>query len=184
MIGKAERRMPLGVVLERRESESRWVDYTYQPIAVVPGASPLDPTGDDWKQVADGPGWVQFHAGTLDLELFKDETQGYKTNLSNFKPHIYVVLTPGEEADEPDLYPMLVTACPYAAESYTEDSEVLVEGVPMPPEIVGWLQAFCEAFHKEQPFYKRKRKPYDPRKQGFRQSPGAAADSRHRGRKN
>ena len=40
-------------------------------------------------------------------------TTGYQVNLSNHTPHVYVVLMPGTEADEPEFYPHLLTACPY-----------------------------------------------------------------------
>lgn len=81
------------------------------------------------------------------------------------------MLSPGEEADEPEVIPLLATACPYEAESYTEDSEQIVEGVPMPPEIVAWIQDFVDQYHVDVPFKKRKRKPYDPRKGGFGKPP-------------
>ncbi len=164
--------MELGVVIERRGSANKWLDFEHEVIAVVPGAKPMNPVDDDWRLLEQGDGFERFHAGTLTLELFKGETGGYKVNLSNFRPHVYVVLSPGEEAEDPDLFPTLVTVCPFEAERYTEDSEQMVEGVPMPPEIAGWLQAFCDAFHKDVPFVKRKRKPYDPRKGGFRRHGG------------
>ena len=62
------------------------------------------------------------------------------------------------------MVPFLVTVCPYEAESYTESGEEIVEGVPMPPEILGWVQAFVDTHHVDQPFKKRKqKKAYDPR---------------------
>ena len=34
-------KMRVGIVVERREIDNRWVDYTWQPVAVIPGAPPL-----------------------------------------------------------------------------------------------------------------------------------------------
>lgn len=158
--------MPLGVVIERKDSDSRWQDYAYQPIAVFAGAPPKDPR-EGWTQIREGDGWAHFHAATVPLELFRGETQGYRVNLSNMPPHIYIVLNPGEEIDDPEMLVHLVTACPYEAESYTEDTDQLVEGVVMPPEIAVWIKTFCDTHHKDVPFKKRKRKPYDPRKGDF-----------------
>ncbi|WNJ99163.1 molybdenum cofactor guanylyltransferase MobA [Thalassospiraceae bacterium LMO-JJ14] len=160
--------IPLGVVIERRDSDSRWQDYTYQPVAVFPGAPAKDPH-DEWVQLREGDGWVHFHAATMPLELFRGETEGYRVNLSNDPPHIYIVLNPAEEADDPEMLVHLVTACPYEAESYTEDTDQMVEGVVMPPEIAAWVKTFCDTHHKDVPFKKRKRKPYDPRKGDFQQ---------------
>lgn len=158
--------LDLGVVLERREIDNRWVDHVWHPAAVFTGAPPLEPKGE-WRQLREGEGVSHWHAGTLRLELFEGETRGYKINLSNPTPHIYVVLMPGSEEDEPEVYIHMVTVCPYEAESYTEDSDQLVEGVPMPPEVAAWVKDFCDRHHKDVPFQKRKRrKAYDPRK-GF-----------------
>ncbi|MEQ8318649.1 MAG: molybdenum cofactor guanylyltransferase MobA [Rhodospirillales bacterium] len=160
--------LPLGVVIERRESDSRWQDYAYRPVAVFPGAPAKDPHAP-WIKLSEGEGWTHFHAATMPLELYRGETEGYRVNLSNGVPHIYIVLSPGEEADDPEMLVQLVTACPYEAESYTEDTDQMVEGVIMPPEIVSWIKTFCDTHHKDVPFKKRKRKSYDPRKGDFQQ---------------
>ena len=163
--------IPVGVIIERREIDNPWQDHSFRPVAVVPGMPAME-EGADWRLIREGDGWVHFHAATLELELFPGETEGYKTNLSNFQAHIYVVIAPGEEADDPEVVPTLVTACPYEAESYMEDSEMIVEGVPMPEELAAWIGAFVETFHKDEVFKKRKnKKAYDPRKGGFRPRP-------------
>ena len=70
-------------------------------------------------------------------------------------------------SDDPEMLVHMVTACPFEAESYTEDSDQMVEGVMMPPEIAAWVKTFCDTHHKDVPFKKRKRKSYDPRKGDF-----------------
>ncbi len=159
--------IPVGIVIERRDVDNPWEDYTWAPVSVIPGAPPMETT-DEWKELRHGDGWIQYHAGTLELELVSSETDGYRTNLLNAQPYVYIVMTPGEEADEPEIMPLLATACPYEAEGYTEDSEQIVEGVPMPEEMVAWMTEFVEKYHVDVPFKKRKRKAYDPQKSGFR----------------
>ena len=168
--GGRRQSVPVGVVIERQEIDNPWQDYTWSPVAVIPGAQPLETEGE-WKLLREGDGWVQYHAATLELKIFSGETEGYRRNLSEEQPSVYIVLSPGEEADDPEVMPLLATACPYEAESYTEDSEQIVEGVPMPPEIVAWIQDFVDQYHVDVPFKKRKRKPYDPRKGGFGKPP-------------
>ncbi len=160
-------KMRVGVVVERREIESRWTDYTWEPVSVVPGAPPLkDP--NKWVPLRAGDSWEHFLIGTLEIELFRRETEGYRANMSNSPPHVYVVLTKGTEADEPEIVPFLVTVCPYEAESYTEGDEEIVEGVPMPEEVASWVQKFIDDYHVEEPFKKRKnKKAYDPSKGDF-----------------
>lgn len=169
---KTTEKMTVGIVVERRDADNRWEDYTWHPVAVIPGAPPLaDPR--EWRLLRQGEGWNQFHIGSLEIELFRGETEGYRANLSTAQSSLYVVLTLGEEADDPDILPFLVTACPYEAESYTESGEEIVEGVPMPAEIEAWVQAFVDEHHVDQPFKKRKNKAYDPRKGGFSKPPRA-----------
>jgi len=167
--------LPVGIVVERREIDNRWEDYAWSPVAVIPGAPPMD-DGSEWRLLREGEGWRHYMIGTLEIELFRRETNGYKVNLSNTPPHVYVVLSRGEEAEEAEIVPFMVTVCPYEAESYTEGGEDIVEGVPMPDEIAAWVQAFIDAHHVEEPFKKRKNKPYDPRKGGFSKRPRASLD--------
>ena len=173
-------KMAVGVVIERRDSDNRWIDYLWQPVAVIPGAPPLEEDGE-WRLLQEGEGWCQFHIGTLELELHRGETEGYRANLRS-SPQIYVVLARGEEADEPEVVPFLVTACPYEGESYTESGEEIVEGVPMPLEVQGWIEDFIEKHHVDQPFKKQKvRKAYDPRKGGFARNPSVRGNGEGRG---
>lgn len=160
--------MPLGVVLERRAIDHPWEDHAWRPVAVIPGA----PTVESWRRLGDGDGWVHYHAGTLDLELFPRETDGYRTNLGQPQPAVYVVLRTDEGDEEMgdghEVAPVLVTVCPHEAEGYVESGDEIVEAVPMPEEVAAWVQAFVDEHHVEVPFVKRKRDAYDPRKDGFR----------------
>ena len=167
----ADDSIPVGIVVERREIDNLWQDYIWSPVAVIVGAQPMDPT-DEWKELRRGEDWVHYLAGTLTLELFVAETDGYRTNLSNPQPYVYIVMTPGEAPGEPEIMPFIATVSPHEAEGYTEDSEQIVEGVPMPPDLVAWVSEFIEKYHVKVPFKKRKREPYDPRKGGFRGSKG------------
>src|SRR3546814_8427927 len=71
--------LPLGVVLEWRRVDHPWKDHDWRPVAVIPGAQPLDPRGP-WTLLREGEAVRQYHAGTLPLELFRSDTLGYKDN--------------------------------------------------------------------------------------------------------
>ncbi|SMF23828.1 Protein of unknown function [Tistlia consotensis] len=175
-------RVEVGIVLERRESRHPWLDFAWKPVAAIAGAPARDPRGD-WPVAAQGDDWIHFHAGTLTLEMFRKETEGYRVNLSQDPPRLFVVLRDPEdpEVDHP-IVPILVTACPYEAQDYLDSGSDLVEPVAMPPELVAFLRDFVERNHVEQPFKKRQRRPYDPRKVGFAGSGGPAPVERPRGR--
>jgi len=92
--------LPVGIVVERREIDNPWEDFSWHPVAVIPGAPPL--ADDlDWRLLREDEGWRHFFIGTRELELFWRETEGYKANLANTPARVYVVLSRGEEADEP-----------------------------------------------------------------------------------
>ncbi len=165
--------LPLGVVLERRRSDHPWQDNVWRPSGVIPGAPTLDPHGS-WTLLREGEGFAQYHGGTLTLSLFRKETEAYKVNLSQEPPRIFVIL---RSEDEPgsahDIVPFLVTASPYEAQDYLDSGEEIVEGVPMPPDVIAFVQAYVEANHVDEPFYKRKRKRHDPDRVAFGRKPPA-----------
>ncbi len=148
-------RMPLGVVIERREIDHRWQKWRWTPLAVIPGA----PKVEAWTELRRGERWVQFHAATLPLELHRKETEAYRYNLSGNQPAIYVGLR-RQSGGEHEFAPFVVTASPYEAQSYTEFGDDIVEAVPMPEGLIAWVQAFIDRHHVDEPFRKRKRKPW------------------------
>lgn len=145
--------MPVSVVIERRTANSQWVDHVWRPIGVLPLAA-----NDHGKLLAEGEDWAHFHGGALDIELFRGETEGYRSNLSQTPPMVYVVLRRNEDAEGLEYKPFLATVCPYEAMGYSEDNDEMVEGVPMPPEVMVWVQDFVAKHHVDTPFIKRKRK--------------------------
>ncbi len=150
--------LSLGVVLERRRIDNPWQDYVWKPVAVIPGAGPCDPRGE-WSVLAGGEGWAHFHAGTLTLELFRKETEGYKVNLAQQPPRLFVGLRGGEDMDsDHDVVPFLVTACPYEAQDYLDSGDEIVEAVAMPEGVAAFVQAYIDTHHVDEPFVKRKRK--------------------------
>ena len=148
---KADSAMPVSVVIERRAASSQWIDYLWRPIGVLPVAA-----NDQGKLLATGEGWAQFHGGTLDIELFRGETEGYLNNLSQQPPVVFVVLRRNESGEGLEFEPFLATVCPYEAMGYSEGNDDVVEGVPMPPEVMAWVQDFVTRHHVETPFVKRK----------------------------
>ena len=160
----ADATMDLGVVVERREIDNPSQDYLWRPIAVIPNAA----RDERWRELHSGADWVHFLAATFDLQLFRGETEGYMTNLSQDPPLIYVVLRQGEEAEDNEVEPFHITACPFEAMGYHESGDEIVEGVPMPDDVQAWLQTFVDQYHVETPFEKRRNKRHKDRDRGSR----------------
>ena len=161
--------MPISVVVERRDAKNPWGGHLWRPLGVLPPAAAAEPG----KLLAEGEGWVHYQGGRLDIELFKRETEGYLTNLSQEPPRVFVVLRRNENAEgqgeeggqggqgELEFEPFMVTVCPYEASKYTEDQDDVVEGVPMPPDVLAWVRDFVTAHHVDTPFVKRKNRRQD-----------------------
>ena len=144
--------MSVGIVVERRESKSPWIDAVWKPVSIIPGA----PAIEGWRELASGEGWRQFHAATVTLELHHTDSESYKYNLSTRTPSVFVVMEPAGEGDMP-WQVLLATASAYEGESYLTSDEGMVEAVPMPDEIKAWVRDFAEAHFAPEPFKKRKR---------------------------
>ena len=79
-----------------------------------------------------GDGWVQYHAGTLEIELHRKETDGYRQKPFATATHGLRNPAPGQEEGEHDVEPFHVTVCPNEALDYEDSGEESVKGVPMP----------------------------------------------------
>ena len=141
--------MALGIVVERRKIDNPWQTYAWSSVSVIPGA----PEINQCRLIAEGEGWKHYHAGTLNLEIFHTETEGYRLNLMNEPPMIYVVLRFDDETDDndddetvddakPGIVPFLATVCPFEAQAYLDGDEDLVEPIPMPDVVAAWLHDF------------------------------------------
>ena len=178
---KDQESLPLGIVLERRRIDHPWKDFDWRPVTVIPGAPACDPEGE-WRVLGEGEDWIHYHGGTLILELFRRETEGYKVNLSNDPPRVFVVLRSGEDmGGAHDVVPFLITACPYEAQDYLDSGEDIIEGVPMPGVVLDWVHDFVDKHHVAQPFRKRKRERLDPDKVRFSRQGSAGSRGGRRG---
>lgn len=154
-----DERMPVGVIVERRKAHNPWEDFIWRAAAVVPGAAPTAP----WSVVREEPDAIQYFAGTFTLELHPRETGLYRDNLTSPSPSVYVAMVRDPAAEPHGIVVRHVTLSPGDAEAYM-DAVSTVDPVPMPDVLAAWLADYVAAFHVEEVFRKRERKPYDPRK--------------------
>ena len=145
--------MPVGVVVRRTPGVTRWAQWAWRAVAVLPGAGPAQ-----WREMRRDGDAVEFHAGTLDLELWRTDTEAYLVALSNDPPCVYVVLRPTEAEDaDSDMELVAVTASPYEAQDFCDTGEEIVEPVAMPSGLVVWIRDFVDRHHVEEEFHKRRR---------------------------
>ncbi len=146
--------VPLGIVLERRESDHPWLDYEWAFVSVIPGA----PHVEQPRVLRKSDGVTQFHAATLDLDLHRAEAEAYHYNLTSPEPSLFVVLREDDEEESgAPIEAALVTASPYEAQDYLDSSEDIVERILLPSDLKAWVENFVDAHYAPQEFKKRKR---------------------------
>jgi len=165
--------LELGIVVERRRLDNPWRDHEWRAVAAIVGG----PETEEWRLLDQGPDHARYYAGRLSLELYRKDTDGYRLNLSQPEPKLYVALRP-DSGDRPQLFK--VTASPHDAEVYEVDGERLIDAVPMPQDLQALLAGFVAEHHVEQPFHKRQRVAGDAMAREPSDRPkGAAKGSRH-----
>lgn len=151
-------RTPVAVTMQRTRLVNRWTDERWEPVAVEVRAGTRSVT-----RLPDGPGGERWRFDGWELELFRDEAEGYYLNITAPDPRVFVMwrlLEPeARMADGPAAAPFVVTV------SYNEAARMLdggeqVDSVPLPPEVRAWLEGYVQANYKPEP--KRKVRRRDP----------------------
>jgi hypothetical protein len=149
-------RITVGVVVERRRIENRWIDHAWRPSGVLPGL----PDAAPWTLLSDDGPVATFYIGSADIALYRSEADRYRDNLASGAPMLWVVLR--SSGTEPPYHLLAVTADPAEGEASTQAGGDLVDSVPMPPIVRDIIEAFVAEHHIERPFQKRRRDRVDP----------------------
>nr|WP_249154332.1 DUF3305 domain-containing protein [Bradyrhizobium manausense] len=145
-------RIPVGIVVERCKAGSRWADFVWRAVAVLPD----EPRTKPWTVLREEHGATLFYAGSATVDLYPSETARYRDNLASGNPSIWTVLSPAEGA-----WPYSVTAAtadPAEGEAFTEAGGNLVEPVAIPEMLRGAIASFVAEHHVEREFFKRTRR--------------------------
>ena len=156
----------VGVVVERRKSDSPWVNFLWRPVGILPDA----PDMAVWSVLREEEDTVLFYAGSRNVDLHRSETARYRDNLATGSPMLWVVLSPAEGEWPYTL--AAVTADPAEGEAFTEAGANLVETVAMPDVVREAVESFVAEHHVEREFVKRKRDRANPEALARRQSEG------------
>jgi hypothetical protein len=132
-------RIPVGVVVQRHQARSAWLDFVCRPVSVLTGV----PAAAPWTVIRAEGEVTTFYAGD------------YRDNIASGAPQLWVVLRPAEGKMGFDL--LSVTADPAEGEALTGAGNDLVEPVAMPALIIEIVKSFVAEHHVEQSFVKRQR---------------------------
>jgi Protein of unknown function (DUF3305) len=150
-------RFSVAVVVERVPLANRWVNEQWRVLAVEPDAAPAAPPSRQFEDATR----TQWRFPGHGVELHRSEAEGYFLNITSPEPKIFVMwrgpVADGLDGDtEIKLRPRMVTV------SYNEAGRLLdggeqVDAVPLPPEILAWMQPFVDEHYKPEPKRKSRR---------------------------
>jgi hypothetical protein len=142
----------VAVVIEREAAPNRWQDWRHRVVEVVPD----QPAFGSEPRVLRDDGSVRrtLHPGFV-VRLYPDEGEGYFLNLTSGAP-VWFVVWRCDDNDGSTAWPETVSV------SYNEagrwlDAQERVDNVPMPGDVVAWLQAYADAYYRPEP--KQRRRP-------------------------
>ena len=125
--------LPVAVIMQRRASTHPWAEETWSAVGVVPFAH----DGRGVVTLASSPARDTYLVPGLQLELYRDEHEGYFENCVAPEAKVFVMwrMLDGKAM------PVRVTA------SYVEGTRMLdsgepADGVLMPAEIHAWLASY------------------------------------------
>jgi hypothetical protein len=135
-------RMPVAVVMQRRASQSRWVDHVWEPVGVLPdyGADAAP------RMLVERTELTQWLHPGLKLVLHRDELEGYYFNVSAVEPRVFVLWRMEGESG----LPLDVTASSEEGGRWLDGGHS-VDTVPMPPEIFAWVGDYVEKNYRPVP---------------------------------
>jgi len=153
---KQTEKVPLCVILARKNIQSQWSDYVWEPVAVVLDA----PQGVNGKIAEEGDGWTHYFMECDPLELHRKDAPAYLESLrQDNEGSLWVVLGEEDDVEAPlPYYVQLVTASAYEAQDYLDSGELIVEVVEMPELLKAFVADYVTRCPPEEKFIKRKQK--------------------------
>lgn len=148
-----KRELKIGAVVRRSPGVTRWARETWKPVAVIPGAPEAF-----WKELVRDGEVVDYHAGTVAMELFRADVEGYLVSLNMAVPSVWVILDRDQTGQSPSGWVVsAVTASAHEALDSLDSGESIVEAVPIPESLAAWIKEFIDMHYVEEPFKKRRR---------------------------
>ena len=148
-----QRELKVGAVVRRSPGVTRWAKVIWKPVAVIPGAPEAF-----WKEMVREGDVVDYHAGTVTMELFRADVEGYLVSLNMAAPSVWIILDKDVPSQSPSGWVVsTVTASAHEALDALDSGESIVEAVPIPESLAAWIKEFIDMHYIEEPFKKRRR---------------------------
>lgn len=122
--------------MQRRKLVSRWAEEVWETHSVIVGTEGEPRTVE---RIVDAEAVTQYLVSGWQLELFRDEAEGYFLNIDAPEPRVFVIWR-REEGQEVAL-PVQVSVS-YNEAARRVDSSENVDALPMPADILIWLREY------------------------------------------
>ena len=131
--------LPVAVIMERRAVASRWQSERWAPVDVVPDeGGPRAP-----RLLEEDSAHARWLHPGFALELHRDEADGYYLNMTTETPYVFVNWRMVDDL----AVPKIVTVSYHEAGRMMDGGE-LVDGVPLPPALLPWVDEFVRAHYR------------------------------------
>ena len=140
--------LKVAVILERRPVGGRWGGDRWDLLAAVP-----DVDGEA-RAIADTPEVSQWLHPSFEVELRRDEAEGYYLNSSSEQPSVFVSIRQDEGDAIP--HPFQCTLSYNEAARWMDGGE-RVERAPAWPELAHWMAQWVEQNYSPEP--KKRQRP-------------------------
>lgn len=156
----------LAVIMERKTLDNKWASHHWEAIAVIPDD---DPVGAAPRRLSEDSASRRWLFPGLELRLYSDEAENYLLNVGAPEPRVFVMWRATNAIDGIELAtPQRVTVS-YGEAARMMDSGEQVDGVPLPDDLLGWIEDFARG-HYRSPEKKQKGKRYASSKPGAERS--------------
>ncbi|QBM18329.1 hypothetical protein MARI_24690 [Marinobacter sp. JH2] len=147
------RELQVGAVVRRSPGVTRWAREIWTPVAIIPGAPQAF-----WKELVHENEVIDYHAGTVTMELYRADVEGYLVSLNMEVPSVWVIMDKDATSQSPSGWVVSsVTASAHEALDSLDSGESIVEAVPVPESLAAWIKEFIDMHYIEEPFKKRRR---------------------------
>ena len=143
----------LAIVMERETAPNQWEAWRHRPVEVVAHESAFGTAARVLRD--DGRVMQTLHPG-FRLELFRDECEGYHLNLTSGAPAWFILWRIDDE--DPSRAAPVSLSVSYNEAGRWLDAQERVDNLPLPGEVVQWLQAYNDEHYRPEP-KKRSRPP-------------------------
>jgi hypothetical protein len=154
-----QRKLQVAVIMQRRPLANRWQPWQWRPLEVL--VAPEGLALGEPRLLLDSEDDSRWLHGPFEVELFRNEAEGYYLNVDSPTPSWFVMWRRQDEQDGgPQAIPQRVML------SYNEAARLMdggeqVDILPAPPQVLQWLSAFVAEHYRPEPKRKRRRPSFE-----------------------